>query len=273
MSAVQEKTKSQISAVTRLYFNPFSALHWHHNYEICQVLDNRMRFLINGVPVEAKAGDLVVIEENVVHQFLASYGKANVRIIQFSPKILLEAAIPVKGCRIHIPAEEMAEIPGFAQQLQALLDAIENEGNVSNNEDNYYQKCLVSALYCLLVRHFSEERINKERTGSQKDFQQILEYVNTHYEENINVKILAEHFFMYRGRVSALFMKYSNMSLNEYISSVRIKRANELIEQGSSIIEAALQSGFQNVRTFNRIYKKTMGITPIEYKKILLKGE
>ncbi len=266
MDIIQEKTQTQVSAITRQYIKPFSALHWHYNYEICQVLDNKMRFMVDGITVEAKVGDIVVVEENVVHQFLAVHGKAHIRIIQFSSKILLEAGIPIKGCRVHIPAEEIEKFPGLGQQLNMLLETIENEGNVGNNQSNYYQKCMVSALYCLLVRSFGEER-SKEYSETQKDFLRILDYVNIHYEENINVKILAEELFMYRGRVSALFKKYSNMSLNEYVYSLRIKKANEFMEQGSSIIEAALQSGFQNVRTFNRIFKKTVGITPTEYKK------
>ena len=272
MDIIQEKSQAQISAITRQYIKPFSALHWHYNYEICQVIDSKMRFLVNGVLVEAKTGDVLVIEENVVHQFLAVYGKAQVRIIQFSPKILFEAGIPTKGCRVHIPAEDIRKIPDLSQQLNMLLETIENEGNVKNNEYNYYQKCMVSALYCLLVRCFGEER-SKEHSGSQKDFLQILDYVNTHYEENINVKILAEKLFMYRGRISALFKKYSNMSLNEYVYSLRIKKANEFMEQGSSIIEAALQSGFQNVRTFNRVYKKTTGITPTQHRKMYGYGD
>lgn len=269
MDAVQEKTRSQISAITRQYFKPFSVLHWHYSYEICQVLDNRMRFWANGQLVEAKAGDIVVFEENMLHQFIAAYGSTLVRIVQFSPKVLLDAGIPTRKCRAHISTEEIDKIPGLKQQLNVLCETIENEGTVTNGEDNYYQKCMVSALYCLLTRHFAEEKGSKAPSVVQKEILRILEYINAHYEEHINVKILAERLFMYRGRISTLFRKYSNMSMNEYVYSVRLKKANELLEQGNSIIEAALQSGFQNVRTFNRIYKKTLGITPSEYKNMV----
>jgi transcriptional regulator GlxA family with amidase domain len=57
------------------------------------------------------------------------------------------------------------------------------------------------------------------------------------------------------------------MSLNEYIYSLRIKKANYLMKQGCSITEAALCSGFQSVRTFNNTYKKITGIVPSEYRK------
>lgn len=57
------------------------------------------------------------------------------------------------------------------------------------------------------------------------------------------------------------------MGLNEYIYSLRIKKANDLMNQGYSVTDAALQSGFQSIRTFNNIYKKVCGMTPSDYKK------
>ena len=57
------------------------------------------------------------------------------------------------------------------------------------------------------------------------------------------------------------------MSLNEYINSIRIKNANELLSNGVSVAEAALESGFQSIRTFNNTYKDFMGIKPTEFLK------
>lgn len=57
------------------------------------------------------------------------------------------------------------------------------------------------------------------------------------------------------------------MGLNEYINGIRIKNANRLMVEGQSITEAALDSGFQSVRTFNYAYKEQMGMTPTEYIK------
>ena len=43
------------------------------------------------------------------------------------------------------------------------------------------------------------------------------------------------------------------------------KNANMLMDLGYGISEAALESGFQNLRTFNEAYKKHMNMTPSEY--------
>lgn len=266
MEIRQEKSLSKISICTRNYQSYCPSLHWYYNYEICQVVKNKMGFLVNGSYVEAKEGDIVAIRENVVHRFMPLEEEAQVRIMQFSLKVLMEAGIPIKRLKVHITTEEINEISGLSQLIRTLFEMIEGEGRTLAEGANPFQQCMVSALYCLLVRHFAEDSI-VDFSKEQKDFLDIMEYVKEHFEEDIDISILAERLCMYRSRLSSIFVKYAGMCLKEYIYSLRIKKANELMNQGCSIIEAALQSGFQSVRTFNHVYKKMTGITPTDYKK------
>ena len=58
------------------------------------------------------------------------------------------------------------------------------------------------------------------------------------------------------------------MTLNEYLNSVRVKKAEEyLLDMDISITEAAYMSGFNSIQTFNRVFKKIKGCTPTEYRK------
>ncbi len=262
----QEEHNIKMNARKGVFCDKRSLFHWHHNFEICQMLENEMDICINGVIVHAKEGDIITIGENVVHQFQATVESAYLRVMQFSLKVLMESGIPIKKCQAHITREQQDEIPGFRKNVNFLLDAIEEEKQTQHGENNYFQQCMVSALYCLLTRHFPSKE-SEDLTKGQKEFLRILEYIDEHFEENINVGVLAERLFMYRGTLSSVFSKHAGMSLNDYIYSLRIKKANEMMVQGRSITEAALGSGFQSVRTFNNTYKKLTGITPTEYRK------
>ena len=83
-----------------------------------------------------------------------------------------------------------------------------------------------------------------------------MKYVNEHFKEDITVKSIAETLYMDRGRLSRLFLKYSGISLNDYINTLRLTEAVRLIDAGLKITDAALESGFQTVRTFNNVYNK-----------------
>ena len=62
-----------------------------------------------------------------------------------------------------------------------------------------------------------------------------------------------------------MFRKYAGTDLNEYINSLRIKQVNQMLLQGCRITEAATESGFQSIRTFNNLYRLQTGMTPSEY--------
>ena len=72
---------------------------------------------------------------------------------------------------------------------------------------------------------------------------------------------------MDRGRLSKLFTKYAGMKLTQYINRLRISAAIQLIENGMGVTEAAYESGFQSIRTFNDVYKKNMHSCPNKIKK------
>ena len=115
------------------------------------------------------------------------------------------------------------------------------------------------------MQHFTKEESQNTITKERQEFYKIVEYINEHYFEDIKINALSEILFIPRGRLSAVFTKYSGTGLNEYVNSLRVKHANDLLKQGYTVTEAALECGFQSIRTFNSVYKKITGITPSDY--------
>ena len=53
----------------------------------------------------------------------------------------------------------------------------------------------------------------------------------------------------------------------EYINTVRLGCAEQLLEEGYSVVEVAAMSGFRDSSTFIRVFKKKKGMTPGQLKK------
>lgn len=70
-----------------------------------------------------------------------------------------------------------------------------------------------------------------------------------------------------RSKLNALFSE-KHGGIKAYINLCRIRQAEMLLKNGdASIAQVAAESGFSEIRTFNRAFKKHHGITPLAYRK------
>ena len=68
--------------------------------------------------------------------------------------------------------------------------------------------------------------------------------------------------------IGRLFKKEVGMSFADYVNTVRLeKAANLLAKTERKIIDVAMLSGFQNVSYFNRLFRNKYGLSPSEYRK------
>jgi len=94
------------------------------------------------------------------------------------------------------------------------------------------------------------------------EFYRITEYIRANLGGDLTAQAIAGALFLPRRRLASVFSQYAGISLNEYVNTLRIRRANALLDEGSSVTNAALESGFQSIRTFNNVYKRLTGQTP-----------
>lgn len=239
--------------------------HWHENSEFLYILSDGFKILIDGKLFEPKKGDIIFIGEYSVHCFICSGEYVNLSLGQFSLRLLLNEYANIKPIKTHITAEEIAEDPVFEKRLMHLIEIMKSIGIVKYEDINLFAKSVFSAFYFALMEKFPQTEQSESFKKERKDFYTVIEYINENISENITVTSIAGSLFMDRGKLSKVFTKYAGMSVNDYINSLRVVKVNEFLEKGYSLTDAALESGFQSIRTFNSVYKKQMGITPTEY--------
>ena len=86
-------------------------------------------------------------------------------------------------------------------------------------------------------------------------------------DPDLNISITSQHFDMTPAYLSSIYKKQTGGSLLDYINTMRIEHAKELLEEGKSVVEAAELTGFRDSGTFIRAFKKKYGITPGQLKK------
>ena len=117
--------------------------------------------------------------------------------------------------------------------------------------------------------------VNLAQTGSQDDMatpssnknvNEMIDYINRHYTEDVTLDILAEQFHFSKYYISHLFRDYVGVSPYEYLITRRLYLFNDLVRQKQPIRETCFAVGFNNYSNFFRLYKKHFGITPQQFK-------
>ncbi|WP_309121897.1 helix-turn-helix domain-containing protein [Paenibacillus sp.] len=80
---------------------------------------------------------------------------------------------------------------------------------------------------------------------------------------------IAEKLDITGGYLSTYFKEKTGMNFLDAVNDVRIRKARELLDRASGlkIQDVAARVGYQNLNSFNRMFKKFTGLTPSEYRQ------
>ena len=108
------------------------------------------------------------------------------------------------------------------------------------------------------IEKFSENKIAEAKN-----------HIDTNYKDtSLSVYSLAEKTAMSEVYFRKLFKSQYHLSPVQYITSIRLKKAKELMKYPFlTLEECALQSGFSSLQYFCRVFKKSTGTTPAQYRK------
>ncbi|UKS27311.1 AraC family transcriptional regulator [Paenibacillus sp. HWE-109] len=94
------------------------------------------------------------------------------------------------------------------------------------------------------------------------------DYINEHLAEEIYLDVLADKLKMSSSYLSTYFKAKTGKNIVDYINETRIAKATVLLADNQMKIQAVSKAvGYQNMASFNRMFKKYTGITPSEYRK------
>ena len=93
-------------------------------------------------------------------------------------------------------------------------------------------------------------------------------YMKEHLEEDLSTSTVAEYIGCSRSYFCIIFKKLSGLSFGDYLQQVRIERAKELLLNSSdSVTEIAFSSGYNDIYYFNRVFRKAVNCSPMEFRK------
>ncbi len=149
----------------------------------------------------------------------------------------------------------------FSPKIKALFDKM-IEQDMTNAPFLQY------SLACLLEEILLTIAIERVRISGYRTLKASIKYIHANYSEKISIPDLAKMEGLSNSRYITLFSKEMGKSPSEYILSLRLEKACELLltsDMEISLVGAS--SGYKDQYFFSKIFKKHIGMSPSEYRK------
>ncbi len=103
----------------------------------------------------------------------------------------------------------------------------------------------------------------------QLQVNKVIEYIGKHFDEKLTLSQLSDVACFSKYHFHRIFTAYTGLSLQQYIRWLRLKRAayQLAINKDQSIINIAIDAGFESHEAFSRVFKQTCGLSPSEFRR------
>lgn len=156
--------------------------------------------------------------------------------------------------------------------VESALERIKTE---CENRQPGWELSAKATLLTLLIRYSRLYEAQKgKKNHATSDYYmyiyKILQYVNDHYSEDLTMADLSKVTGLSVDYMARRFKAVMNMSPSEYVRRFRVAKAMELLADDSlSIAQIADMTGFSDISLFSRVFKSTVGLPPVSYRKNL----
>ncbi len=165
----------------------------------------------------------------------------------------------------------------FLEILTAMRYGMQRNGETDNSfyqrmMDGLWQAINAQELFRLLHDDMCGEidRLRNERMLREaRPITDAKRFIQQHYQEALRLEDVSNAVGFNATYFSAMFKKETGQNFMDYLTELRMNKAKELLcSDENSVQDVADQIGYRDLKYFSRLFKKTTGISPSEYKKL-----
>ena len=242
-------------------FSDTSFYNWHENIEIILVTSEEGGLSYSADELRLREGDMVVINSGVIHRPCAG--------LEFFYLIIDEEFCRENGISVREVEFERSFRDGESKAL--FIDVRRAMEEYSKGETIVADvRCAVLKLLLHLYSHHRDISSGGAlSTVSEDSVKRALAIINGSYTDGLTLEGIAAECGVTKYHLAREFKKQTGLTVVTYINALRCKHAARSIADGSSISSAAIESGFESLSYFSRMYKRMMGTAPSAVKRKL----
>lgn len=256
------------------YHNSREHYHWHNFYEISYICSGQAACFVDGEIYPVHQGDIVVFNAGEVHGWEMEED-IELLVLTFSKEMITgDRYIDDEILRFfdNLTSNFTNILNGQMEATKAIhrsLCSAWQEWNGGEIAKNLMIKAELLKILTYLNRYFVNGEVDfeavKQKRKELKRLDEVMKYIDAHYMEKLTVEEVASVANMSAGHFSKLFHKIMGQRYIDYIIQKRIQKAKEMLETTElTVVDIAMECGFNNIANFYRTYRKFYQKAPRE---------
>lgn len=239
-------------------------MHWHERMELILVTSGSFHFRLKNHETILTKDHLAIITPGQLHYGIAKENGVSFKTLMFDVSSFYTKH-PITKRLLKPIAEQQINFQPWTNnpEIITLFKSILDNKQAGDTYDSLAKIGEIFQLISLLYRYCLTD---EQESSSQNHFQEVLDYMNENYHEDISSADLSKRFGYSEGYFCRQFKTVTGLSPMIYIRILRLEKAAELLaNENLSFSEIATRCGFSNANYFTRCFKSHFNMTPSEY--------
>ena len=261
-------------------------LHRHEYMQINYIIKGKGKHIINQKGFNITKGDVFVIPPYIPH--CISYDGSSLEVFEFEfvPEFINQSFDSIENAMTIL---DFAYIEPFLVSESMISPRLNLIGDVQMETESILNealyeysrqrqgfmlmiKSLLLKLLVILGREFTKNLYNSEDHNlyirHRDAILKAIDYIKQNYSMPVGIDEVSRVSLLSQSYFSYLFKSITSKTFIEYLNSMRISKAMELLRYtDKKVLDISYEVGFNNVNHFNRIFRQQIGSSPLEYRK------
>lgn len=275
--------------------NVTNSTHIHKCYELCFSVGGIGEYICGGRVYRIEPYTIFIADPDTLHEirlpedfrdgvftkfyYLVSFGEMPESTGGSSFSTVSDENIIANFMQSHV-----CVLPGMEDFIVRHLERLHGLSDSDYDQIEMYHEIysfIIGALYRLSTSAGKAENcisdagleIGPDRGMSRVTYEASLRLISTLVYCPVTVASVAESLHTSVRNLEYLYRRYMNMTVKDYITSVKMSAAAALLRMNAKVSETAEKLCYEDVSTFTRLFKRHMGVTPKKYQQLCSSDE
>lgn len=246
----------------------FFQMHIHHEIEILYCISGTLHAKLNGIKYIIKADEALIIGSMTDHELVGGFNGCALLTIEFGSMLLREKFTYLSKMKFDNPTLSFSG--SKSSSFSAIRDSIYELVNICGIKNTASDLRIIGELFKLssaIVSAYDKNSVSLSEESGMHKIEKALELIYMNYQSNITVEMAAVASGYSKSNFCRNFKIVTGMSFHNYLTEYRITNSCYLLRTTDYLIsEISERVGYTDTRSFCRVFKQIMNMTPHQYR-------